>query len=51
MKKNYAAMKSEYKAFVEMTPDQDALSQIERDLGRNFPSNSYLKEDVGGRGH
>lgn len=34
-----------------MTPDEESISQIEKDLGRTFPRHHYFMKSIGGRGH
>ena len=34
-----------------MEANHDAMSQIERDLGRTFPRNPYFMKEMGGNGH
>lgn len=47
----YAKMKFTYKSLHEIVPDEEALAQIERDLGRTFPRHHYFMNSIGGRGH
>ena len=47
----YADLKQKYKDLIAMEANHDALSQIDRDLGRTFPRNPYFMKEAGGNGH
>ena len=48
---NYAELKKKYKQLCAKEANHDAMSQIERDLGRTFPRNPYFMKEMGGNGH